>query len=271
MKKRIIVAVIGVPLLLAMLLFAPPLVLAIFIALLSIIGTREILTQYSNVLGIISKIASELTAAALPIWIYWGSPETAAFIWLFGYMIVISCDTMFICKKNTDFSAMAAAAIASLFVPYFLSSLLNLRLFEHGKYCVMLPFVAAFISDAGAYFTGRACGKHKLAPTISPNKTVEGAIGGIVSAIIGVVIYGIIIKYTADVEINYLLIALLGLLGSIAGQIGDLTFSYIKRKFGIKDYGNLLPGHGGVLDRFDSMIFTAPLTEIMLLCFPILV
>ena len=269
MKSRILVAVVGVPLLFALLFFAPTVALAIFIALISAIGVYEITEPVKNRLGILSRCAAMLTAAALPIWIYTGSCTEARFIWAFALMIVLSVDAMFINKKNTGYEAIASAALAGMFIPFFLTSILNIRMMDQGKYLVFMPFISAFISDAGAYFTGRACGKRKLAPSISPNKTVEGSVGGCISSVVFMGIYALILKYAVHMDVSIALFALFGLLGSAAGQIGDLAFSYVKRKFGIKDYGNLLPGHGGVLDRFDSMIFVAPLTELMLVCLPL--
>jgi len=268
MKARILVAIVFVPLLIILLLFAPSIALAIFLAALSAVGVYEITAPNKDKIGVISRLASSLTAAGMPIWIFYGSDERVAFVWFFVLMLVYCCDAMFWNKKNSCFADIASAAIAALFIPFFITSLLKLRMLEHGKYLVCMPFLAAFISDSGAYFTGRACGKHKLAPTISPNKTVEGAVGGMLTAIIFMVIYAVVLKYAVDINVSFLLFALYGLLGSIVGQLGDLSFSYIKRKFGIKDYGNLLPGHGGILDRFDSMIFVAPLTEIMLFMLP---
>lgn len=132
---------------------------------------------------------------------------------------------------------------------------------------MLLPFVAAFISDAGGYFVGRALGKHKLAPRLSQHKTIEGSAGGFVFAVAGMLIYGVILKATGF-TVNFLVLAVYGFLGSLACQIGDLTFSAVKRETGLKDYGNLIPGHGGMLDRFDSMHLTAPMIELLVLWVP---
>ena len=129
----------------------------------------------------------------------------------------------------------------------------------------------AFLSDTGAYFIGVFFGKHKLCPNISPKKSVEGLIGGVVTAVVGMLVYGIIMERCFAFKVNYLLALLYGLLGSFAGVMGDLTMSVIKRQVGIKDYGNLIPGHGGILDRFDSVMITAPLTEALLLVIPFMV
>ncbi len=134
----------------------------------------------------------------------------------------------------------------------------------------MVPFVLAFLPDSGAYFVGRFFGKHKLAPVISPNKTVEGMIGGVLAGIAGMVIFGLVMQFGFGFRVNYLYAVLYGAVGALGAVIGDLSFSAIKRQTGIKDYGNLIPGHGGVLDRFDSMTVVAPLTEALLLLLPMM-
>ena len=101
-----------------------------------------------------------------------------------------------------------------------------------------------------------------------PKKTVEGAVGGLVGSVVCVLIYAVVVRLIWKVSPNYLVFTLYGIVASILSQLGDLSFSYIKREYGIKDYGNILPGHGGVLDRFDSVIFCAPMTEILLMLFP---
>ena len=114
------------------------------------------------------------------------------------------------------------------------------------------------MSDTGAYFMGRALGRHKLCPHVSPNKTVEGCVGGFIGSVAGMIVYHLIVKATVTLDLGWGLIIVLGLVGSLFGQIGDLSFSVIKREYGIKDYGTIFPGHGGVLDRFDSVLFVSP-------------
>ena len=121
-------------------------------------------------------------------------------------------------------------------------------------------FLGSWGSDTFAYCTGMLFGKHKAFPKLSPKKSVEGCIGGAVGAAILAVVYAIIVNQMySDISVFIPGFALLGFLASVVSQIGDLAASAMKRNFGIKDYGKLIPGHGGVLDRFDSVIFTAPL------------
>ena len=126
-----------------------------------------------------------------------------------------------------------------------------------GRFLFLIPLIFSWVTDTFAYFCGMIFGRggrHKLIPDVSPKKTVEGAIGGIVFCILGMVIYGLVINAVTDYHANYPILIVGGLFASIVSQIGDLCMSVIKRAYGIKDYGKLFPGHGGVLDRFDSVL-----------------
>lgn len=133
----------------------------------------------------------------------------------------------------------------------------------NGKLIIWFVFFSAWGTDIFAYLTGKKIGKHHFTE-ISPNKTIEGCIGGTIGAIIMVVIYAIICNLVFKTEFNYGIIALIGLLLSLVSQIGDLAASSIKRYTGIKDFSNLIPGHGGMLDRIDSIIFIAPFAYFLL-------
>ena len=125
------------------------------------------------------------------------------------------------------------------------------------------------VADSGAYFIGRACGKHKLAPVISPKKTIEGAVGGVIVNIIAMILYTLLLNKCFDfTQVNYFYAAIYGVVGAVGSIVGDLTLSVIKRQVGIKDYGNLIPGHGGILDRFDSTMIVAPMVEILIMLIP---
>ena len=123
---------------------------------------------------------------------------------------------------------------------------------------ILLILCFAWGGDTCAYFAGRAFGKHKLCPVVSPKKTVEGAVGGLVGGALGMIVFRIVFFFVTLQPLSIGWCMVIGLVGAFMGQLGDLSFSVIKRQCGIKDYGRLLPGHGGVLDRFDSVIFAAP-------------
>ena len=268
MKQRILVAVVGVPLLLLVLVWAPDWATMALVILLSVIGAHELmhalcgaekarrwwgLASTMSVFAVISVAWSDekyrVWGLALP-----GKLLLTAFIVLAFVCMVVEYG-----KDNAlSFTDMSAVFAAGLAVPLALSCLLRLRMMPYGGGMVLIPLVAAFCSDSAALFTGMACGKHKLAPQVSPKKTVEGAIGGLVGGMVGMVIFRIVFFFCTVHSLNILWCMLLGLVGAVMGQLGDLSFSAIKRQCGIKDYGRLLPGHGGVLDRFDSVIFAAP-------------
>lgn len=139
-----------------------------------------------------------------------------------------------------------------------------------GKFLYLIPFVFGWVTDTFAYFTGRLFGKHKLIPAVSPKKTVEGAIGGAVCCALVAMLYGLVIGKCFDgVSPNYIVLAISGLFIAVVSQIGDLVMSAIKRQYGIKDYGKLLPGHGGLLDRFDSCMAVTILLSFINAYFPL--
>jgi phosphatidate cytidylyltransferase len=137
-----------------------------------------------------------------------------------------------------------------------------------GKYIYLLIFIGAWMTDTGAYFIGVFFGKHKLIPEVSPKKTVEGAFGGVLGCIVGYVIFGVILNIFFDVTVNYIALILLAIVISVISQCGDLIASYVKRERGIKDYGSIFPGHGGMMDRFDSIIAVAPVILGIILLLP---
>lgn len=145
----------------------------------------------------------------------------------------------------------------------------------HTGFYVTMSLVIPWVADAGAYFMGTFFGKHKLCPNISPKKTVEGAVGGVVFGIIGAAVDALVFQllfYTQSgrEEIHYVNLIIVALLGALVSIVGDLCFSIIKRSCHVKDYGNVIPGHGGILDRCDSVIFAAPLLLVFVQYFPIL-
>lgn len=139
---------------------------------------------------------------------------------------------------------------------------------QFGRYLFLIPFVFAWVTDSCAYFTGRLFGKHKLIPQVSPKKTVEGAVGGFVCCALTTLLYGFVVARCFHVTPNYLVLGISGLVIGVVSQIGDLMMSAIKRQQGIKDFGWMLPGHGGMLDRFDSSMAVTVLVLIVSTYFP---
>jgi len=135
----------------------------------------------------------------------------------------------------------------------------------NGAYFIWFIFIGAWATDTFAYFIGRKFGKHKLIPEVSPNKTVEGSVAGLAAAILFTVVFGCLFFHTGMIYIVHY--SVIGVISGIFSQLGDLTASSIKRFTRVKDYGNILPGHGGIMDRFDSILFIAPLIYFYLCVF----
>ncbi len=183
------------------------------------------------------------------------------YFWVFalyvGYMIWTFAADVF-SRGKIDFEVSAASFTGVFYTSASFMCLTLLRGF--GSYRYLLVFIGPWVSDTFAYLVGRAIGKHKLIPEVSPKKTVEGAVGGVVFAALAFMLYGWIVKrfFAPSLSVNVLMMALSGVVVAVISQIGDLAMSVIKRRYGVKDYGFIFPGHGGVLDRFDSVLLTAP-------------
>ena len=136
----------------------------------------------------------------------------------------------------------------------------SVRNLEHGFFCLLFAVLSGCITDIFAYITGKSIGKHKLCPVISPKKTVEGSIGGVVGTVAVLLLLGFVLEKSEALQVNFIALTFYAILSSIVGQFGDLSMSAVKRCLGVKDYGSLFPGHGGILDRFDSLLFIAPFT-----------
>ncbi len=263
------VAVIFVPLILFIIYGLPPVAIPIALAVICAIAVYEGVYATGFLRQVRVTAYSMALAALIPFWVYAGGEPLPALAGLFVYVSLLFCEAI-ASHKTLGLEKLGGAFFLSVFIPFFLSSFLRIRAMEGWRLYIMFPFVAAFLSDAFALFAGMAFGKHKLAPDLSPKKTVEGAVGGLVGAVVSMLAYGALCGPLFGVEgVRCLPLAVYGALGSLVSQLGDLSFSYIKREYGIKDFGKLLPGHGGILDRFDSVIFCAPLIELLLYLFPV--
>lgn len=156
------------------------------------------------------------------------------------------------------------AYFSLIYAPVMLSFVLLTRQLDDGIYLVWMIFISSWISDTFAYLAGVMLGRHKLAPVLSPKKSVEGSVGGIVGAALFGALFGAYLDSSLGQEQYVMILAVVGGVGSVISQVGDLAASAVKRNHEIKDYGNLIPGHGGIMDRFDSVIFTAPITYFLI-------
>ncbi len=270
MKTRIIAAAILVPILLLVALVLPKEVAAIAMGLLQAIASYELLYRTHLVTKAKLVIFSAVMAFAIAIWSFYGA--------IHGYfvlMVLIFFLLMFsqIMRDHVKvrFEEISMCFVGGMIVPYLMSAVVRILATNVGRYVVMIPFFIACVCDAGAYFVGVKFGTHKLAPVVSPNKTIEGALGGLASGVVSMLLYAVLLDLIPmGFKVNYVAAMVYGVLGCLAGELGDLCFSVVKRQTGIKDYGNLVPGHGGVLDRFDSILAVAPLVEALLLMMPVI-
>ena len=270
MKTRLISAAVLLPVLVIVLLALPEVFTAILVGVMAAVGAYELLYSTGLVRHLRLNIYCMVFAFLVSIWCHLGMDHAWGMLGILLLVCVLFAEMMFDHVK-ANFERLTYCLVAALLLPFLLSSVVRILNGENGRLTVAIPFILAFIPDSGAYFAGRYFGKHKLAPVISPKKTVEGAIGGAAVSVVGMLLYAFIMDVAFTVEVSYTAALIYGILGAGADVFGDLMFSSIKRQTGIKDYGNLIPGHGGILDRFDSMITVAPLAEILLLLMPVVV
>lgn len=265
MKTRIITAIVAICILLPVLIFSDTVIFPIAMAILSLVALYEM----SSCIGLKKSFAltlpTYLLALGLPFLIRYGDGIGSLRQYAFAAICVAILYFFSVLTFSHGKYKLGDVAIWFMTAFYILlgfSSISVLRFLEAagGKYVYLLVFIGAWVTDTFAYFCGMLLGrggKHKLIPDVSPKKTWEGSIGGTVFCVVSMVLFGLIINHISDFEANYLLLIIAGLLISVVSQIGDLCMSVIKRTYGIKDYGKLFPGHGGVLDRFDSTLAVA--------------
>ena len=270
MKIRILAALVLVPVLVLVLLVAPSYVAAAVVGLLCGIASYELLYGTGLVKNWRLNVYSAVMAFSVSAWSYFGAAYSWAVLGILLYMLILFGELL-AGKLQLKIESVALCLLSGILMPFFFTALVRILLQPGGKWLIVIPFLMAFLSDTGAYFVGVFFGKHKMAPVVSPKKSWEGFFGGIATAIGGMLLYGWILEHFNIFEVRHPVILLYGLLGSLGGVMGDLTMSVIKRQVGIKDYGNLIPGHGGILDRFDSVMITAILTEALLLIVPFMV
>ncbi|WEG11589.1 phosphatidate cytidylyltransferase [Pullulanibacillus sp. KACC 23026] len=233
---------------------------ALFIGALSVIAFLELIsmkkikpTSIESILGVIVVFLLVLKGWKTP-WMNWVHP-TELFM---GLVLLLLLMTVF-SKNRVNIDQATYIVFAVLYVGYGFEYLVSLRF--NGLVLVLFVQIMIWATDSGAYFVGRQFGKHKLAPAISPNKTIEGTFGGIGLALVAAFIYQFVVGEHALGTTTHLI--LITLLISVFGQLGDLAESALKRHYNVKDSGRILPGHGGILDRFDSLIFVLPVLHML--------
>ena len=250
LRHRILTAVVGLPLLIAIIWFGEPW-FTIFMTIMAVIGIGEFYRladgleirplTYLGVVSVALIMVSPHIPYASTLRVLISAAIIISLIWL-----------LFLHPRDHAFTNWAWTIAGILYIGWMLSYWIELRGLDNGRGLVFLAMFTTFASDTGSFFIGRAWGKHSLAPSISAGKTKEGALGGLVSAVIASIIIAAIFR----LPFAYWQIVIIGIIISLFAQFGDLVESLLKRNAGVKDAGKLVPGHGGVLDRMDSLIFT---------------
>ncbi len=267
MKQRVITGAVCAIVLIGALCLMNTIVFPIFVSALSVIAVWEI----EKAVGLKNKlimVLSLILSSAVPFIVHFkANIPVAAFG---GAYVVLILIFMLLEFETTKFEQAITAIFASVCVPYSFSLMIVFRdINEHiagytkidGIYLLLFSIFSSWMTDTFAYFVGSMLGKHKLCPKISPKKSVEGAIGGIVGAVLLNVLLLFVFKkffFTEETGLSYIAVIFLSIILSVVSMFGDLAASTIKRNFGIKDFGKLLPGHGGIMDRFDSVLFVMP-------------
>ena len=265
MLTRILTAVVAVPLLIFLLYLDNTAVLLVAMTFAAALAVGEVLlaTKYFSNKGVAAVCM--IYATVMPTFLCI-DPIKRFFPMLAGTFLLIMFVIMLFDHEKVRFEEIALMSFVSFLIPLSLSTIVFLhKNFETGVYYVVLALLIPWISDAGAYFIGSAFGKHKMAPKLSPKKSWEGFLGGLAAAIITAVIVGFgypwidgMMNGVISFKVNVLYLVLIAVIGSVLGVVGDFSASLLKRQCMVKDFGNIIPGHGGILDRFDSVLFVAP-------------
>ncbi len=274
MKTRLLtaagMAVVGIPLI----IFSKYVMFPIALGLLALIGTFEMFRVLKIEKNYFLSVPAYLMAFAGPILAYYfATAHTITFIIsvaaaLFAYLVYMFFVAVFM-KGKLKFADVSMAFTSATYIIMSFTSMAVMRYIQGGVWNFVTILVVAWGSDVFAYFTGRLLGRHKLIPEVSPKKTVEGSIGGIVFSVGLTILYGFIVSRVTELAPNYIALAICGVVLSVASQLGDLIASLIKREHGIKDYGRIFPGHGGVMDRFDSILSIATILMAVCILFPL--
>lgn len=276
MKNRVITSVAILAAMLTVVIFSKFIVYPLALALLAIIATFEVLRVIGSHKISTLSIPAYLISAAFPLTAYFvDSNNSLEFLLIlaavvFVYLVWLMGVSVF-SKGKIAFSKVSETLVGVTYVAVSFTSLSLIRYINHnfGVFLVVLVFVISWTCDTAAFAVGSLIGKHKLIPEISPKKTVEGAIGGVVFSALLCALYGLGLDLVIEkIQVNYLYLVLFGIILSVVSQLGDLIASLIKREHDVKDYGRIFPGHGGVLDRFDSVLAVSTILLILSIVFP---
>jgi len=270
MRTRILVGVIWIPVLIVVLVFLPAVFAGVATGIISVVCMLELrhaLGEPRSRFDVLYSVFAFMPAMFNSLDMDERLITSAYFVALAA--VFFEYALRYEKGREIKVSHIFGTVFAVYVLPYSVTSVVALRTVgEFGRLYVLAPFVSAFLTDAGAYFVGVFLGKHKCFPRISPKKTVEGLVGGIVIGTGTMFLYWWVLTLLhPELPFPYWAVFVTGILGALATVFGDLAFSLIKRVADIKDYGKLLPGHGGMLDRFDSLVFAAPVVYICMITF----
>lgn len=269
-KTRVISAAVLIAILLLVVFFTPSWVFALLVCAL----TLMVMYELTKVLGLNKKISISIVNyifAALFMSLQFMDKALAGKLIFPAALLYIMLLTA-VCvldNKRVKFADVCFSGFMVFYSVAFLMHLSFIRNLDGGVALLFMALIGAYITDTGAYFTGMAIGKHKLIPAVSPNKTVEGAIGGVLGSVIGFMVYGFIMT-KMGYGVNFPLLGVLSLICAVVAQFGDLAASAMKRSLEVKDFGNLIPGHGGMVDRVDSLMFVAPVVYYFITLLPVI-
>lgn len=264
MKTRVITSAVGIPAIIIVLLlsqFITPFITTVILSLLTVLMVSEVLMA--------NKLLKDFKISALCLAFSFAMPMVSfTRFWFLPFFVftVALLSVMVFFHETVKLSSIAYSFFTTVVISTGIASITNMMT-TYPHYCAFFAVLAIgipWVADAGAYFAGVKLGTRKLCPKISPKKTVEGAIGGLLAGVLSTLIIGFIFDFIFGYTyVNYLALMIIGIINAPLSMLGDLGFSIIKRNLGIKDYGSIIPGHGGMLDRFDSVVITAPLVYIV--------
>ena len=264
MAVRLLSSAVGIVIAVIILILHNTIALNIAIALISVVMVYEVLKAARCTQLRLTCIPALLYAAVNPFIV---TGEAAKYKFTVTFIALICIFTTYIIQHNSmKYYRLMFIIASSLLISNAMSSLIILHDIDkvNGLMYLIMGLCGAWLADSGAYFVGTFIGKKKLCPEISPKKTVEGFVGGIfITGLLFMLIdfgYSKILPHFTEytVSVNYFEVCVLGMILAVVGTLGDLSASVVKRQCGIKDYGNIMPGHGGLMDRFDSVVFVAP-------------
>ena len=274
MKQRVITAIVLLIIAIPVCIFSGTVVFPLTMAFIGFVGVYEMLGCMGTRKNLLISIPLYILSIASPfmVWHEYNhfianlKPDYSAILLPLSFALYLLAVWVFSYQKNQeiDMNRLITSAIISLYIIGATSSIVMIREVNGGEYYWYFIFIGAWVTDIFAYFTGMLFGKHKLIPAVSPKKTVEGAVGGVVFCVLFFLGFGALLNHFTSYDINLVLIGFAGFFSALVSMIGDLSMSVIKRTYGVKDYGTILPGHGGVLDRFDSILAVAVVMALFL-------